>query len=339
MRPGGRLYGICQAAGWGSFLAYVLGAYFLGSPVWRAWDVVSIVFFNGVVCPAISHVLRSRLNEYGWLQLPAGRFWWRAAAVVLPTSVVLTAAVGCGIALSRSGPVPIAGLFGVLAGFTWAFAGWITIYYVVHARRRRDALQLEMAAAARDAQLQALRAQINPHFLFNCLNSLRHLIGAQPERAQAMVTNLAGLLRYSLNSDRRDLVPLGEELQIVDEYLELERVRFDDRLRVERAIEPAALDVRVPPMLVQSLVDNAIKHGIADRIEGGTVRIEAKTGNGGVIVTVSNSGSLKPPAADAGFGLDNARERLRLLFGGAATLALTDAGGVTTAAVQIPREL
>jgi two-component system, LytTR family, sensor histidine kinase AlgZ len=316
----------------------VLGAYLLSSPIWRPWDIGSIVFFDGVVCPAISHGLRRRMNEHGWLQGSAARFCLHAVAFVLPTSILLTGAVWLGILLSRGGQVPIAGLLGILAGFTWAFSGWITIYYVVHVRRRRDALQLELAAAAREAQLQALRAQINPHFLFNCLNSLRHLIGSHPERAQAMVTNLAGLLRYSLDSDRRDLVTLREELQIVDEYLELERVRLDERLRVERAIDPAALDARVPPMLVQSLVDNAIKHGIADRVQGGTLRIEAKAGLGGWVVTVSNTGALKAPAAGAGFGLHNARERLRLLFDGAATLTVTDAADVTTAAVRIPRE-
>ena len=164
----------------------------------------------------------------------------------------------------------------IFFGFTWAFAGWLVIYFSVHGRRRREALQLELAVVSRDAQLRSLRAQINPHFLFNSLNSLRHLILADPQRAVTMVTGLADLLRYSLASDRSDMVPLGDELAIVDEYLGLEQVRLEERLRVERAIEPAALPARVPPMLVQSLVDNAIKHGIATLPQGGLVRLSAR---------------------------------------------------------------
>ena len=135
------------------------------------------------------------------------------------------------------------------------------------ARRRRDTLErqaLELSLVARDAQLRALRAQVNPHFLFNSLNSLRGLITEDPARAAAMVTGFAGLMRYSLDSDSRETVTLAEEMEAVDDYLGLERVRFEDRLLVERAIAPEALEVRIPPMMVETLVENAIKHGIAN---------------------------------------------------------------------------
>jgi signal transduction histidine kinase len=334
-RPG-RLYWICQAAGWGSFLAYVLIAYLASSPTWEAWDVASIVFFNGIVCPALTHALRHRIHTHGWMQLSAGRLWWRCAAVVLITAPALTGAVALGMMATRSNPLPIAGLAGITAGFAWALSGWLTIYYVIHVRRRRDALQLELKMAAREAEMRALRAQVNPHFLFNCLNSLRHLIGSNPDRAQAMVTNLAELLRYSLDSDRRDLTPLGAELQMVDEYLALEHIRFEERLRIERDIDPAALAVQVPPMLLQSLVDNAIKHGIAELIDGGRVRIEARVHASTLRLSVWNTGPLKSEGADAGCGLRNARERLRLLFGGAASLTLRQVNDMTEAAVVIP---
>jgi LytS/YehU family sensor histidine kinase len=195
---------------------------------------------------------------------------------------------------------------------------------------------MELKMAADEAALRALRAQINPHFLFNCLNSLRHLIAVNPDRAQAMVTSLADMLRYSLDSDRRDLAPLSAELRIVDEYLGLERVRFEERLHVERAIDPAALPVLVPTMLLQSLVDNAIKHGIADLIDGGVVRVEATVRGAELQLSVRNTGPLKPAVNGQGQGLRNAQERLRLLYGGAASLSLRDAQGMTEALVKIP---
>ncbi len=165
---------------------------------------------------------------------------------------------------------------GIVFGFAMAFAGWLTIYFAVQSRRKRDALQLELDVVAREAQLRSLRAQLNPHFLFNCLNSLRHLIVTQPARAEIMVTGLAELLRYSLASDRTDAVGLSDELRIVDEYLDIERVRLEDRLTVTRQVAREALRARVPPMLIQTLVNNAIKHGIAELPQGGVVRIEAQ---------------------------------------------------------------
>lgn len=333
---GGRLYWICQAAGWGSFTAYVLIAYVANVAVIHPWDVVSIVLFNAGICPALTHGLRHWMHTHGWLQLPGRRLWWRCAAFALTAAAMLTGAVVFGALAAGAQSFPWPALAGIFAGFTWALSGWLTIYYVVHVRRRRDALQLELAVTTREAQLRALRAQVNPHFLFNCLNSLRHLIGTNPDRAQAVVTNLADILRYALDSDRRDLTPLNEELEAVDRYLELERVRFEERLRVERAIDPSALGVRVPPMLLQTLVDNAIKHGISELTEGGVVRLEARTDAGRLTLKVQNTGALKTGAPTTGYGLRNARERLRLIYGNDASLTLQDVNGRTEAMLQIP---
>jgi hypothetical protein len=237
----GRPYWLCQAAGWGGFLAYVLGGYLLTDHPKTATDVVSIVFFNGVVCPAATHGLRHWMYERGWHQLSSSRRFARLAAVVAGFAAGLTGAVVLGLVLAGRSVMSAASAFSVAAGFAMAFAGWLTIYFAVQTRRKRDALQLELAVVARDAQLRSLRAQLNPHFLFNCLNSLRHLIVTQPGRAEIMVTGLAGLLRYSPASDRADSVALGDELRVVDEYLDLERVRLEDRLTVERVVARLAL--------------------------------------------------------------------------------------------------
>lgn len=338
MRPPlpGRLYWICQFGGWGGFLVYVLVGYWFNASPKQAADIVSIVSVNGLVCPAVTHGLRHWMYAREWQQLPRRRLLPRLAAVVVLLAVGLSSAVALVMVLLHEPVIPLIGMVWMSVAFCWAFAGWLFIYYAVHARRRRDALQLELTVVARDAQLRSLRAQLNPHFLFNCLNSLRNLIVANPARAEAMVTELAELLRYSLASDRTDTVALGEELRIVDEYLELERVRLEERLQIERAVEPAALEVRIPPMLVQTLVDNAIKHGIAELPRGGVVRIEARVAHERMELLVTNTGRLKPPSADAGQGLRNATERLRLLYDGAASLTLHEVDGMTQAALVIP---
>jgi len=216
-RPG-RLYWVCQAAGWGSFTAWVLGWYLVSTAAIHAWDFVSIIFFNAVACPAITHALRRRLYQRDWMQWPMGRLVFRIVAVIVITAALLTSGVALFVlAVSRgASTLDFQSACGIFVGFAWAFSGWFIVYYAVHARRRREALQLELEVVSRDAQLQSLRAQLNPHFLFNSLNSLRHLIGTNPDRAVQMVTGLAELLRYSLASDRTEMVSLADELQVGD---------------------------------------------------------------------------------------------------------------------------
>ena len=336
--PAGRLYWVCQIAGWGSFAIYVLASYLWAvGPNRRLADVVSIIVFNVVVCPWVTHELRRWMYARGWPQLSLRRWLPRALASVFILAGGLTALVAL-VAIASNGGAGLGAvqLAGIFLGFSWAFAGWQLIYFTVLARRRHDALRLELAITGREAQLQSLRAQLNPHFLFNCLNSVRSLIIENPERASSMVTSLAELLRYSLASDRRDTVRFSEELDVIDEYVNLERMRFEDRLRMERFVDPSVLDARIPPMLVQTLVENAVKHGISDLPQGGVVRLDARPHGDRIEILVSNTGRLKAPASDTGYGLRNATERLRLLYGDAASLTLRERDGMTVATLTIP---
>lgn len=334
-RPG-RSYWICQIAGWGSFTAYVLAGYLFAAPERHVWDFFSIIFSNAVLCPAISHELRRQIYLRDWLHRPLLQVVPTFIGLTVAISAILTTAVCVGAAVVTHVEIVWQMPVSIFFGFAWAFGGWLVIYFSVHGRRRREALQLELAVVSRDAQLRSLRAQINPHFLFNSLNSLRHLILADPQRAVTMVTGLADLLRYSLASDRSDMVPLGDELAIVDEYLGLEQVRLEERLRVERAIEPATLPARVPPMLVQSLVDNAIKHGIATLPQGGLVRLSARIDGPAVEILIANTGTFTRASRGTGYGLTNAQERLRLLYDGSASLTFRQEGTMTVAELRVP---
>src|SRR5262245_52375117 len=265
----GRLYWICQAAGWGSFVVYTLGFYLaFAAPRWEV--AASIVLIDGAGCPLLTHGLRGWMHRRGWTRLSLRRLLPRAAAaaVLLAAGVAALVLVVARL-IPGNGGFDQTGAFWMFVTFLWAFSGWLLIYFAVHARRQRDARELELTLDARNAQLDLLRAQVNPHFLFNCLNSVRALITENPERASSMVTSLSDLLRYSLQSERTHTVRLADELAIVDEYVSLERVRFEDRLRFERTLDPAALDAHIPLMLVQTLVENAVKHGIADLPQGG----------------------------------------------------------------------
>jgi two-component system sensor histidine kinase AlgZ len=194
----------------------------------------------------------------------------------------------------------------------------------------------EMNRLVSQAELRALQSQINPHFLFNALNTLYGTIPREAPGARRMVINMAEIFRYFLQSDRT-FVPLAEEMQIVRAYLEVEQLRLGDRLKVEIHVDQTALDVPVPVLSVQPLVENAIKHGIAQSAEPGYlhVRIELRGGELRIIVENSNNPAVAE-AAGTGVGLQNVRRRLEICYGPGATLRLAPELYKTTAEICIP---
>ena len=180
--------------------------------------------------------------------------------------------------------------------------------------REAERRLLQIQVTAREAELRALRAQLNPHFLFNSLNSISALAGSEPEAARGMCGLLGDFLRTSLSLGGCERVSLEEELALAGRYLAVEQVRFGPRLVVERMIEPGALRCLVPPLLIQPLIENAVKHGVADRVEGGTLRIEARRIGDTLEIAVENPrDSAAPPRRGVGLGLENVRQRLAAL--------------------------
>jgi len=195
----------------------------------------------------------------------------------------------------------------------------------------------EMTRLVSQAELRALQSQINPHFLFNALNTLYGTIPGEPAAARRMVLNLADIFRYFLQSDKT-FVPLAEEMQIVRAYVEVEKSRLGDRLATEILVDDDALTVPIPVLSIQPLVENAIKHGVAQRIEPGYVRISASHNADGLRITVENNGPPHPSAAPGpGVGLENVRRRLEICYGGASELRLVFQPETTLAELRIPR--
>jgi sensor histidine kinase YesM len=220
--------------------------------------------------------------------------------------------------------------------------GWLCIYFFYHLFDRLNRSEIErlrLATSVKEAELRALKSQINPHFIFNSLNSLRGLIDENPDRARQAVTQLANLLRYSLQSGHLETVPFEDELRTVNDYLALEQVRHEERLRVRLDIAPGALNLSIPPMLLQTLVENAVKYGIAPRREGGEIAIIARCERDRLRLQVTNPGTLAAGGGSTGVGLRNAADRLGLLFGAHATLDLReDPPGRVIAEVILPLE-
>ena len=193
----------------------------------------------------------------------------------------------------------------------------VIVHYMIlsfESSRAAERRILETQVTAREAELRALRAQLNPHFLFNSLNSISALAAPDPEAARRMCQRLGDFLRQSLSLGGRERVSLGEELALADHYLAIEQVRFGARLVVDKRVDPDAFPCLVPPLLLQPLVENAVKHGVADRVEGGIIRIEAHRRGDALVIEVENPRDPEaPPRRGQGLGLENVRARLDAL--------------------------
>jgi LytS/YehU family sensor histidine kinase len=303
----------------------------------------------------LTHALKLFIRRNAWLSLPPAAMLVRIAVATLTICVVVyLLTLGMSQLLYGSPVAPIAHTFYQRLSFggqlrnqfifmLMVHGGWVALYlsFAMQGHRfRAEVRQAQLGEALQSAELRLLRSQLNPHFLFNALNGLRSQIADEPARARDAVTQLARLLRYTLASGEEDLVSLERELEMVDDYLALESMRLAERLEVERDIDPRARQVRVPAMLVQTLAENGIKHGIAALKEGGALRLSARIETSSLVLRVEN-----PRPADvseragepAGMGIRNATERLRLLFGSRASLTLDlSRPGLAVAEVRLP---
>jgi Histidine kinase len=329
-----RLYWLCQFIGWGLYTVgnFLAALAVLHPPARRAALDLLILSVLGLAC---SHALRAYMRAHGWANLSRTA---RIGRVLLASSV-------CGVALAtvktlfglapwQTGDFPIEfapfqrSLALVVPALNWTFLMllWCALYYGALALRAHKSAQLresELARALQLSELRGLKSQLNPHYLFNALNTVRALIAIDPTAAQQAVTQLARTLRYTLGAGQEDLVTLEQELATVEDYLALESLRLGERLRVQWDMPAAARGVRIPVMLLQTLVENAIKHGIAELPSGGLLKVAACLERDVFTLTVENAcpNPAVNPASD-GIGLHNATQRLRHLFGREASLQL-----------------
>ena len=224
------------------------------------------------------------------------------------------------------------------------FCGLVAIAHALRFYERakdRERRGLELQASLALARLQALRMQMNPHFLFNTLNSIASLVQEDGKKAEEMITALGDLLRLTLRATDRQEVTVREELHFLERYLQIEKTRFGDRLQIERVIDPDTLPAMVPILIFQPLVENAIKHGIETRIAPGLIRMEIHHRDDQLIFQVNDNGNNAPAAANGelkeGIGLGNTRSRLQELYGDRGQLKLDHGRGAGfTARIQIP---
>ena len=342
-----RWYWLTQLGGWGFLLAAQVS---LARAANWPWERALPELIGGtVVLLLATHCVRSVAHRNDWFALglkPLAR-----------RSVLLS--VGIGLAFSaliipidyfvygdrRFTTGVVAWLFTVntiVVLFIWhiLYFGSVLLYHRWHTNI--EAVQLR--ADLRTAELSLLKSQLNPHFLFNALNTVRALIVESPERAQTAVTQLARTLRYTLNSSRDEIVDLETEVGIVDDYLGIETLRLAERLTIRKDIAPDTLGLRIPIMLLQTLVENAVKHGVSQLPQGGLLTIATRIENNTLVIEVSNDRPLVKMGSVPSdrVGLANANERLRLMIGPHATLKLNlshPQKAVATVRIPLPKTI
>jgi LytS/YehU family sensor histidine kinase len=269
------------------------------------------------------HTATACLSAALWVGL--GRLW----------ASFLARAAGAAPEQALAGLTPALFLAGVLLFLLSA-----AIHYALgalDALRRTEKRALELQLLSRDAQLQTLRAQIHPHFLFNSLNSIGALISQDPAAARQMCLQLADFLRGALALGHKETISLAQESQLAAGYLAIEQRRFGDRLRFTLDVAPAAQAYPVPPLVLQPLVENAVKHGIATLLEGGTVAISARAEGEAVCVRIDNAFDVDAKKAKgAGLGLEHVRRRLATLYGDDARMRVTAEPGRFLVELVIP---
>ncbi|AXT19188.1 histidine kinase [Flavobacteriaceae bacterium AU392] len=218
--------------------------------------------------------------------------------------------------------------------FIWLFVFLtIKIYYQLKTVQLR---QLQLETNLKELQLNTLKGQLNPHFMFNSLNNIRGLMLEDITKSRDMLTRLSETLRYSLTKNDVDSIAFEDELEMVENYVEISKIQLEDRLRFKTHIDENSLNKQIPPMIVQMLVENAIKHGIATLKEGGEVILTAYIENEKLLISVTNSGKLKQAKDTTQLGVENIKQRLELLYGENATFNLFENNNQVVASIKIP---
>jgi len=209
---------------------------------------------------------------------------------------------------------------------------WLLLYMVWHyveKNRKGELDRLKLEKTVKELEVKTIKSHINPHFIFNSLNSIRALVDENPERARRAITELSNILRSSMQVEKMETVPLEKELDIVKDYLALEQMRFEERLKIDMEIDENTLSLPVPPMMLQTLVENAIKHGISKQIKGGHVKLISRIRNNDHELIVQNSGQIEGEINGDGFGIKSTLDRLQFLYQGRASFEIKNMEGDT----------
>ena len=334
-----KLYWLIQLLGWGAFCMLIGFTNYTQGEFDNETVYKLIELF--ILFVAITHTSRFVLIRFDWLNLKLAPLIPRLIAMNLMSSILL---ILINYLSSRFFYITDDFEFTFTAFlvnavvYTLFFMLWSAIYlsyHLINKSRQQEIRNLQLEASNNEIELKTLRDQLNPHFLFNSLNSIRALIEEDPKIAKSAITTLSNLLRRSLNMGKHPKVTLEEELRLVQEYLQLEKIRFEERLSISIRVN-ADQQLLIPPFIIQTLAENAIKHGISNRKDGGELTIFVDETMQSLVIQVSNPGSLNGESTD-GIGLVNTKRRLHIQYGKNAKVDLNEENDLVIATVEIEK--
>lgn len=339
------LYWFCQIGGW-LFLALAQSLYLKLSDALNFETATSqfLLLFFGIL---LSHLYRNFIVKYGWLKIKVILLIPRVIiASVLLAVIADYAQYGVEWLLSIEGDKHLNTITIVtnIVNLIPFFFSWSLIYFLFHYienYKKAEIENLKWEASINEIELNKLKSQLNPHFMFNAMNSIRALVDENPSKSKDAITQLSNILRNTLQMGKNKVIPFEEEMKIVNDYLALEAIRYEERLNAVVKIHPESVNFNVPPLMIQTLVENGIKHGISKLVNGGTLEIETNVENDSLVIKIKNCGQLKEKQdSDNGFGIKNTKQRLQLLYGNSATLKINniDSSSVITELI-IPKKL
>lgn len=344
------LYWKCQLIGWSvaslywSYLGYSGGRFNIFIGLLQFLSDVSLYIL-------ITHLYRNFATRRNWQQLNLNQLIPKIipAVLVLGLAYLLVTVVKSylfGMWLARGGMIPFVAFFQLNCA-TMLMAGirlmaiWLLAYHLYHYAQREINIAREnarLAIIAKDAQLNSLSAQLNPHFLFNSLNNIKALVIENPKSARRAIDLLSDLLRTSLYNGEVLLTTIKDELAIVKDYFELEKLRFEERLQFCMDVDDRLDNELILRFSIQTLAENAVKHGVAKQKNGGLIRVKIALADNSISISVQNPGEFNSNAQTAGLGLNNLNERLQLQYKGKAKLhIINEAGGNVLSTLVIPR--
>lgn len=323
-------YWICQLTGWGASMAISI-FYYLTLSVRKIDHFFLMILLSVLLGIFVTHLMRIIIMEYKVLGKPIQTQITSFLILTLIFSIVYAFAdvalenlfdlrdLG-GIKISLANEITRTAISNFFLLFIWNLIYYT--YHYVERNRRQEVDTLKLQSVVKELELKTIKSHINPHFIFNALNSIRALVDENPNRARTAITELSNILRSSMQAEKLETVPLERELNIVKDYLALEKMRFEERLTIEMDIDEDTLGQPVPPMMLQTLVENAIKHGISKKINGGTIKVSSDFVNDHHELVVLNSGQLNGYVNEEGFGVRSTQYRLNLLYQGKATFEI-----------------
>lgn len=337
------LFWVLQLLGWGAPIVINASAKYSSPKLNNIYVTAEtlLLIISGIIT---SSLLRSYLkhnitfNTFNTKELKHIVIGYIGASLLFSSSMFLAIPLGNLLNETNITVSSLLVLSSIINAFIFMFF-WLVLYLSIKLTRQYRSNQiknLQLETALKDSELNTLKGQINPHFMFNSLNNIRGLMLEDVEKSRDMITRLSEMLRYSLTKNKVDTIALKEELEMVDNYIELSKIQFEDRLQYSAKVDDTLLHVEIPPMIIQMLIENAIKHGISSLRQGGSINLSISERQKQLIIVVSNSGTLTENNTSTHVGIQNIKKRLALLYKANASFNLKAENNTVIATIKLP---